>query len=157
MNTQSMWGFVDATLAAIQNTEYLALVEQGLDHESASRVAGARTDQLRNQVRQIQEWTINARNEIGERGVPERQDISTVNEVGRIRDDITLADEDLRMLAELAFRDREVRINSNTLAPEIHVDVVNNGSNPLTPQDIAAAVESVLVVQTAMHTNDTYL
>jgi hypothetical protein len=161
--TDNMWEFVDSTIAAIQETERLLLVASGMSEVDAALQAEKNLSTLVGQVNAVQNWTASTQISVAERGVPARPQIDridnvrAVNEIGRIRNDITLADEDIRMLSELAVRDREIQINSRTLAPNVTVEVNNHNGTPLDENTIVNAVSSCLASQIAMHSDDTYL
>jgi len=82
------------------------------------------------------------------------KDIDTVNTVGRIKNEVRLADEDLKMLVDMAERDYVVQVNA--LSPNISIDVTNENGENLNANTIADSVKIILDEQIAMHTNAVY-
>ncbi|MCL1867244.1 MAG: hypothetical protein FWF82_07535, partial [Oscillospiraceae bacterium] len=173
----STWGAVEATMALIVAQEKKNLLSQmpinpttgkpiapeeipffgGFIEKAINFQATSNTQGLFNQIQAIQDWTNSVQRNVAENGIPARIDnVNKVNEIGRIRDEITLSDEDLRMLTELASRDYEIKVNLHTVAPVINQNVTNNGETPLFADEIANAVKSVLISQVSAHTDDTY-
>lgn len=70
-------------------------------------------------------------------------------------DKISLADEDLRLLVDLASRDYVAEVNVTTVAPNINVKTENNG-DPITAGDIADSIKIILDEEIATHSAKTY-
>lgn len=69
---------------------------------------------------------------------------------------ISLADEDLRMLVDIAERNRIVEINNTVPSPNINVSVVSKDGDKLTGQDIADHIRIILDEEIATHTGKSY-
>lgn len=82
--------------------------------------------------------------------------IGRVDEVGNIRGDINLADEDLRILVDRAEESRVIEVNVNTVAPQLSVEVNNTADNSMDENQIGNMLMHVITEQVAMHTNNTY-
>ena len=77
--------------------------------------------------------------------------IKRVGSVGRIEGDVSLADEDLRMLVDLAERNRVPEITVQNLSPSVTISVDNNNGEPLTEQAVANMLKNVLIEQVNSH------
>lgn len=71
-------------------------------------------------------------------------------------DKVSLADEDLRLLVDLAERRYVLNVNLETAAPNINVTAKNEIGTPLTSQDIADSVKNILVEEMANHSYASY-
>ena len=78
--------------------------------------------------------------------------IANVGTVNKIEGDVNLADEDVKVLRDLAEMKYMQKIELKTLAPEINVLVPESASGTLSAEDIAEAVQVVLVQQMSSHT-----
>lgn len=82
--------------------------------------------------------------------------VGNVGTVGKVNSnqEVNLADEDLRMLVDLAERRQNIQINTVQSTPNIEVNV-QNGSN-LDGNDIARRIGIILENQAAMHSDGVY-
>lgn len=83
--------------------------------------------------------------------------VGSIGEVGKIKNDVSLADEDLKMLVDMAERQYVSKVNVKTLSPEVKIEVTNNNGEELDEKKIASAVKYVLEEQVAMHTDAEYV
>lgn len=75
----------------------------------------------------------------------------------KVKGDINLADEDLRMLTDLAERRYVADVNVRTLAPKLSVNVSNTTTGePMKPQDVADVVMWTLEQQINEHSDLAY-
>lgn len=81
--------------------------------------------------------------------------IGKVDKVGKIEKEVSISDEDIKMLADLSEREYVNKFNLTQLTPNINVNVENNGRD-LSEKDIANSVKKILVEQIASHTSTTY-
>ena len=158
--TTSVWGLVDAQLALMQAMDVQHYLDMGASENTAAFYAEQNTAGLRSQISNIKSITDAAKSGAREYGVPQEVgkigSVGNVGSVGKINDKISLADEDLRMLIDMAERKYVADVNVQTLRPEINVDVTNNGDKPLDANDIANSIKIILDEQSAMHTNTSY-
>ena len=72
--------------------------------------------------------------------------VAKVGKVGKV-DDIKLSDEDLKIYRDLAERRYMNKIESKTLAPEIHVTVPESAGGNLTADDVTDHIRKMLIEQ----------
>jgi hypothetical protein len=148
MASNDMWGLVESQLAYIRATEVRNMMEAGVDEYVARYEAGRNMNSLYDQISMFRNWADSVKASVTV------DEIKRVGEVGTIRNTIRLKEEDMRMLAELAERDRVIQINQRPLQPAITVNVTNGeGSGVLDAQDIANSINRILIEQAASHTN----
>lgn len=83
--------------------------------------------------------------------------VGSVGEVGKIKNDVNLADEDLKMLVDLAERQYVAQVNVETNSPIVNMKVDNYNSNQqLDADELANQLNMVLESQAANHTNTSY-
>jgi hypothetical protein len=83
--------------------------------------------------------------------------IGSVGSVGKIKDsEVSLADEDLRLLLDMSERRYVAQVNVTQLTPDLKVYVDNRSGAPLSGGKIGSAVKKMLEEQLAMHTNASY-
>jgi hypothetical protein len=146
--TDSMWGLVEAQIESIRLSE-LAKVPHDL--EKAERVNEA----LSPIIAQIEMLKASAAST--QRSVAQYPDqIKRVNKVDEIGKPVKLADEDLRLLADMAERKYMTEVNLQTLAPNVTVNVSNRNGEVLDEARIASAVGLILTEQIAAHSNTVY-
>ena len=78
--------------------------------------------------------------------------VGTVGKVKSIDGDVNLSDEDIKMYRDLAERRYMTNLELQTLAPQINVSIPESAAKNLTAQDVADAIETVLIQQQAAHT-----
>ena len=86
-------------------------------------------------------------NAVGDTG-----EIANVGTVNEIKGDVNLADEDVKVLRDLAEMKYMQKIELKTLAPEINVSVPETVAGTLSAEDIASAIQTVLIEQMSSHT-----
>ncbi len=79
-------------------------------------------------------------------------DVGTVGKVKSIEGDVNLSDEDVKMYRDLAERRYMTKLELQTTAPQINVSIPESAAKNLTAQDVADAIETVLIQQQAAHT-----
>lgn len=79
-------------------------------------------------------------------------DVGTVGKVKSIDGDVNLSDEDVKMYRDLAERRYMTKLELQTMAPQINVSIPESAAKNLTAQDVADAIETVLIQQQAAHT-----
>ena len=82
--------------------------------------------------------------------------VGSIGEVGKIKNDVSLADEDLKMLVDMAERQYVANVNVKTLSPDVKIEVTNQNGEKIDEKKIASAVKQVLEEQVAMHTDAEY-
>ena len=158
--TDSVWGLVEEQLRLIEAFEATHLVEQGYSADTAALMASQRMEYygITGSVNSIRDWTNSAGASALER--PEQNmrigEVGRVGSVGRVDREVSLADEDLKMLMDAAERQYVIEMNNKTLAPEISVQVTNANGDPLDENDIANAIKNILEEQIAVHTDNVY-
>lgn len=78
------------------------------------------------------------------------------SDVSSIKKDVSLAEEDVKMLVDMAERQYVIKINNETNAPNVSVNVTNSGSKSLSGQEIAREIGKILMTQSASNTEKTY-
>ncbi|MDR0905758.1 MAG: hypothetical protein LBN00_06250 [Oscillospiraceae bacterium] len=81
-------------------------------------------------------------------------DVGTVNKVKS--SDVHLADEDIKLLVDLAERKYVNQINITQLTPDVKLEVNNNNGEKLDENKIAGALQKILEEQLAMHSDGVY-
>jgi len=79
-------------------------------------------------------------------------EIANVGTVGEVKGDVNLAEEDIKILRDLAEMKYMQKVELKTLAPEINVSIPESAAGTLTNEDVAEAVRVVLIEQAAAHT-----
>lgn len=82
-------------------------------------------------------------------------DIGNVGSVGKVKSiegDVNLSDEDIKMYRDLAERRYMNQIELQTLAPQINVSIPESAAGHIKAQDVADALETLLIQQQAAHT-----
>jgi len=79
-------------------------------------------------------------------------EIANVGTVGEVKGDVNLAEEDVKILRDLAEMKYMQKVELKTLAPEINVSIPESAAGTLTNEDVAEAVRVVLIEQAAAHT-----
>ena len=82
-------------------------------------------------------------------------DIGNVGSVGKVKSiegDVNLSDEDIKMYRDLAERRYMNQIELQTLAPQINVSISESAAGHIKAQDVADALETLLIQQQAAHT-----
>lgn len=79
-------------------------------------------------------------------------DVGTVGKVESVDGDVNLSDEDVKMYRDLAERRYMTKLELQTMAPQINVSIPESAAKNLTAQDVADAIETVLIQQQAAHT-----
>lgn len=79
-------------------------------------------------------------------------DVGTVGKVKSIEGDVNLSDEDVKMYRDLAERRYMTKLELQTMVPQINVSIPESAAKNLTAQDVADAIETVLIQQQAAHT-----
>ena len=72
---------------------------------------------------------------------------SNIGDIGRIREDVKITDEDLKLFRDIARRDTVV--NHSTLSPNVSVTYNATGGNAPSAEDIAGAVEDLIISASA--------
>lgn len=76
----------------------------------------------------------------------------------KVKNDVNLADEDLKLLVDLAERRYVADVNVKTLSPNVNVNVTNNTKgDPLNPDDVADVVMWAIEEQINNHTDLVYV
>ena len=78
--------------------------------------------------------------------------VGTVGKVKSIDGDVNLSDEDIKMYRDLAERRYMNQIELQTLAPQINVSIPESAAGHIKAQDVADALETLLIQQQAAHT-----
>lgn len=79
-------------------------------------------------------------------------EIANVGTVGAVKGDVNLADEDVKILRDLAEMKYMQKVELKTLAPEINVSIPESAAGTLSNEDVAEAIRVVLIEQEAAHT-----
>lgn len=82
-------------------------------------------------------------------------DIGNVGSVGKVKSvegDVNLSDEDIKMYRDLAERRYMNQIELQTMAPQINVSIPESAAGHIKAQDVADALETLLIQQQAAHT-----
>lgn len=83
-------------------------------------------------------------------------DVGTVHEVGKINGPVKLADEDLKMMVDLAERQFVAKVNLSHNTPSIHTTVTNNYGQELDAYTVADHIKGVLLETMSANTNTSY-
>lgn len=86
-------------------------------------------------------------NAVGDTG-----EIANVGTVSEIKGDVNLADEDIKVLRDLAEMKYMQKIELKTLAPNVYVSVPETAAGTLSAEDVADTVQKVLIEQMSSHT-----
>lgn len=78
--------------------------------------------------------------------------VGTVGKVKSIDGDVNLSDEDIKMYRDLAERRYMTNLELQTLAPQINVSIPESAAGHIKAQDVADALETLLIQQQAAHT-----
>lgn len=79
-------------------------------------------------------------------------EIANVGTVGAVKGDVNLAEEDVKILRDLAEMKYMQKVELKTLAPEINVSIPESAAGTLSNEDVAEAIRVVLIEQEAAHT-----
>lgn len=82
-------------------------------------------------------------------------DIGNVGSVGKVKSvegDVNLSDEDIKMYRDLAERRYMTNLELQTLAPQVNVSIPESAAGHIKAQDVADALETLLIQQQAAHT-----
>ena len=70
-------------------------------------------------------------------------------DVGSIKKEVSMSEEDIKSLVDMAERQYVNNINLTSQTPVITVNATNNNGAPLSAKDIANAVRDILIEQSA--------
>lgn len=79
-------------------------------------------------------------------------DVDTVGRVKSVDDDVTLADEDLKLYRDLAERRYMTNVELQTLAPQISITVPDGSAKNFDIKELEAMLKALLIQQAAAHT-----
>lgn len=84
--------------------------------------------------------------------------VGTVDRVGSVGsvDDVSLADEDLKMLRDIAEREYTAQVNVTNLSPEVRVEVNNTNGANLDENTIGNVIKGIIDSQVAAHSDGVY-
>lgn len=88
-------------------------------------------------------------------GIPSYGEVDKVGTVGKVKsidDDVTLADEDLKLYRDLAERRYMTNVELQTLAPQVNITIPDGAEKNFDLKDLEAMMKKVLIQQAAAHT-----
>lgn len=83
-------------------------------------------------------------------------DIGNVGSVGKIRDDVNIADEDLKMLVDIAEKKYTAEVNVQHLSPQVSIYAESSPEKPIDPKMLAELLKKTLIEQVAAHGSVNY-
>ena len=88
-------------------------------------------------------------------GIPSYGEVDKVGTVGNVKsidDDVTLADEDLKLYRDLAERRYMTNVELQTLAPQVNITIPDGDAKNFDLKELEAMMKKVLIQQAAAHT-----
>lgn len=88
-------------------------------------------------------------------GIPSYGEVDKVGTVGKVKsidDDVTLADEDLKLYRDLAERRYMANVELQTLAPQVNITIPDGAAKNFDLKELEAMMKKVLIQQAAAHT-----
>jgi len=79
-------------------------------------------------------------------------EVANVGSVGEIKNDVNLAEEDIKILRDLAEMKYMQKVELQTLAPNITVSIEEAAAGTLSAEDVASKIQGILIEQAAAHT-----
>lgn len=157
--TKDLWGMVAAQRALLYSNEIATYTEKGYSQGAAEYFANKNLKGIDSQIATMQEWTAQVQASVGS-GVsaitsPTVSKVDKVGSVGSVKD-VSLADEDLKMLKDIAERKNIVNINTTHLTPDVKIEVNNTNGDKLDESKIGSAVKKIIDDQLAAHTDSSY-
>lgn len=101
-------------------------------------------DQINGQLEGLTDVVTDATGPTGE--------VANVGSVGEIKGDVNLAEEDIKILRDLAEMKYMQKVELQTLAPNITVSIEEAAAGTLSAEDVASKIQTILIEQAAAHT-----